>query len=300
MKRFFKGLFILIILVCIAYALASSIEKIDKGKMGIVEDLRTKKIIRIVRPVAGGYAFVWQGLFPGRFTFHQLPEDRVALHDIKIAMPNLENLKDDYYTVGIPIRVQYRIDWQKFSDIAKLANDASDLDGMVRRYFEHALKKEIQPYLYPAYQREALANQMNAMLERIKKDLVSEFQPLGLVLVGAHIFGSIYLPDRMLYNEGLLHAADLRKVDRMIEKGLLEVKSGVARDKIKNEQYYLKLFEISKLIKNNPDILKYIYIDKLGPNVKVILSSDTTGLPAVLEEAKASKKGKPREIDNLK
>jgi hypothetical protein len=300
MKRFFKGLFILIILVCVAYALVSSIEKIDKGKMGVVEDLRTKNIIRIVRPQAGSYAFVWQGLFPCWFSFYEQPEERAALYDIKIAIPNLENLKEDYYNLVIPIRVLYRIDWQKFSDTAKLANNARDLEAMVKRYFENGLKKETLLYLYPAYQREALTNQMNSIMERIKKEVASEFQLLGLALVSATVFGSISLPDRMLYNEGLLHAADLRKVDRIIEKGLLEVRSSVAREKIKNEQFYLKLFEISKLIKSNPDILKYIYIDKLGGNVKVILSSDTTGLPTMLEEAKMPKKGKPREIDNLK
>ena len=300
MKRSLKGFVILVIILGVVYVLLFSIERIGEGKRVVVEDLRTKKIVRVVRPLVNGYAFVWQASLPCWFSFNETQTERIARYDIKIVIPSLDNLKEDYYRLIVPLRVQYRIDWQRFSDSSKLADNGRELDDTVKLYFENALKKEMQAYLHPVYQREALALQINAMTERSGKEVGSEIKALGLVLVNAAVFGGISLPDRALYNEGVLHAADLRKMDRTIEKGLMEVRSSMAREKIKNEMFYGKLLEISKIIKNNPDILKYIYIDKMGGNVKVILSSDATGLPNLLEEAKIPKKGKPEDIDNLK
>jgi hypothetical protein len=300
MRRSLKGFIILVIILGIAYMLVFSVERIGEGKRGVVEDLRTKQIVRVIQPLVRGYAFVWHASFPCWFSYSETQTERIARYDIKIAIPGLDNLREDYYRLIVPLQAEYRIDWQKFSDISKLADNGRELDDTVRTYFEIALKKEMQAYLHPAYQREMLALQINAITERSRKEVESEIKPLGLTLVNAAVIGGVSLPDRALYNEGMLHAADLRKTDRTIEKGLMEIRSGMDREKIKNEILYGKLREISKIIKNNPDILKYIYIDKLGGNVKVILSSDTTGLPNLLEEARIPKKGKSGDVDNLK
>ncbi len=299
MKRSFKG-FVILVIIGVAYTGFFSVERISEDRRGLVEDLRTKKIIRVVRPHVWGHAFVWHASFPWWFSFYETPTERLVRHDIKIAIPNLENLKEDYYRLAVPLRAQYRIDWLKFSEISKLAENGREIDDAVISYFDNALKREMQAYLYPVYQREVLTNQINAIAERCRKEVQSEMKAQGLDLVNASLGGGMSLPDRALYNEGLLHAADLRKMDRTIEKGLMEIKSSIAREKIKNEIFYGKLREISKIIKSNPDILKYIYIDKMGGNVKVILSSDATGLPNFLEGGKAQKKEKSEEIDNLK
>jgi hypothetical protein len=299
-KRIPRKFTIVVILLCIAYAVIFTIKQIGSGMIGVVENKQDKKVVRVVRNDPGSRAFVWQAAFPWWFTYYEVAAERAVLYDIKLSIPNLEYLKEDYYRITIPVRVLYRIDRQKFTDAAKLRNNCRELDGTVKRYFENALKKETHAFLYPAYQRETLVAQMNAIIERIKKDVGVEFQNLNLVLSGVSVVGGLSLPDRNIYNEGMLHAADLRKMDKQFEKGLREIRSSNDREKIKNELFYSKLLEISKIISRNPEILKYIYIDKLGGNVKLILSSDRTGLPALLEEAKKPGKGKPGEIDNLK
>jgi len=63
---------------------------------------------------------------------------------------------------------------------------------------------------------------------------------------------------------------------------------------------------ISNLIKSNPDILKYIYIDRLAGNVKLILSSDKSGMPfgmslnEDLDKTGKSKNAAKEEINNLR
>jgi hypothetical protein len=57
---------------------------------------------------------------------------------------------------------------------------------------------------------------------------------------------------------------------------------------------------MSGIIRQNPDILKYIYIDKLGGNVKVIISPDKTGITLDVDKASAEKPVKESSVDYLK
>jgi hypothetical protein len=300
MKKFFLKTIIVVIVAGIAYVLFFSFEKIDKNRISVVEDLRSKKMVRIVRPFAGNYAFAWQGAFPWWFLVSDIPAQRSAGFTTRITAPGLENLKEDYYAIRVPIRVAYRIDPDKFSDVSKLADDGRGVDDLVKRFFESELQRELLAYLAPAYQREALVAQVDAVLGRIRKNLEAELKAFGITLSDAKITGAVIAPERAIYNEGIMHAADLRKMDRGVEKELIDARSTVERENIRNEQLYKKLLEISRIISANPDILKYIYIDKMGGNVNVILSSDDTGVPRMLERDPKPAKGKNKEIDNLK
>jgi hypothetical protein len=299
MKRFFKKFSILLLILLIGYVLFSSIEKISNGTVGVVEDLRSKKVVRMVRPGPGGYSFVWRASIPWRYSFAETPLERDVRYEIRISIPDMENLKEEYYHIRIPLNVGYRIDPQKFSDIAALGREGRPLDDLVKRFFTSVIEKELMAYLYPVYQREAIAARMNIVMETTKGDIDQDLRSHGLVLVRAALSGAVSLPGRTLYYEGMQYAADLRRKDRSAELGLIDVRGRVERQKIENRQFYSKLREISSIIADNPEILKYIYIDKMGGNVKVILSSDASGVPAMLNGTAKPKKGAPVEIDNL-
>ncbi len=64
MKNFILKTTVAVIIAGIAYLLFFSLVKIDAGMMCVVEDLRVKKAVAIVRPVAGDFGFVWQGALP--------------------------------------------------------------------------------------------------------------------------------------------------------------------------------------------------------------------------------------------
>ena len=300
MKKFLLKTIIVVIVAGIAYILFFSVTKIDKNRICVVEDLRSKKIVRIVRPFAGNYAFAWQGSFPWWFLISDLPAQRSASFMIRITVPGLEYLKEDYYVIRVPIQAAYRIDQDKFGDVSKMVDEGRGVDDLVKKFFENELQRELLAYLTPAYQREALIAQLDTILKRMQKNLEGELKAFGIDLTDAKIIGAVIAPERAIYNEGILHAADLRKKDRGMEKELIDVRSMVERENIKNEQFYKKLLEISRIISANPDILKYIYIDKMGDNVNVILSSDDTGVPRMLEKNVNPAKSKTKEIDNLR
>jgi hypothetical protein len=300
MKKFLLKTIAVVLVVGLAYILFFSVEKIDAGRICAVQDLRSKSIVRVVRPVMGNYAFVWQGAFPWWFTLSELPAQRAAGIKVKIGFPELNFVKEDYYHLWIPLRVVYRIDREKFTDISRLGDGGRALDDLVNSLFQGELQREINPFLTPGYQREALAAQIEPIMSRAIKNLEGEFGNNGLEVVSAKISGAVVLPERAVYNEGILHAADLRKMDRTKEMELIGIRGAIDREKLKNEQFYANLLKISKIISGNPDILKYIYIDKLGGNVNVILSSDSSGVPRMLEKTASPQKGKPREIDNLR
>ncbi len=300
MKKFLLKTVAVVFVVGIAYILFFSVEKTDAGRICVVQDLRSNTVVRIVRPLMGNYAFVWQGAFPWWFSISEIPGKRAAAMKVKIGFPELSFLKDDYYHLWVPLRVVYRIDGERFTDAASLGSNGRDLDDLVNTLIQGELQQEMNPLLAPAYQREALIAQMEPILARVMKKLENDFKTYGIELVSAKISGAMVFPERGVFNEGIIHVADLRKMDRLKEMELIGVRSAIERDKIKKEQFYANLLKISKIISANPDILKYIYIDKLGGNVNVILSSDSSGVPRMLEKIDKPTKGKPREIDNLR
>ncbi|HOT43808.1 MAG TPA: hypothetical protein PLM53_05085 [Spirochaetota bacterium] len=300
MKNFLIKTIAVVFVVGIVYGLFFSVEKIDAGTLCVVQDLRSKTVVRVARPIVGNYAFVWQGALPWWFSISNLPVRRSAGITVKISFPELSLLKDDNYHLWVPLRVVYRIDGDSFAETARLGDGGRGLDELVTALFQGELQEELHPLLAPAYQREVLAAQLAPAIERAAKKLEGDFKTSGIKLVSAKMSGTPVLPEKAVYNEAVIHAADLRKMNRAREMDLIGIQASLERDKLKNEQFYANLLRISTIISANPDILKYIYIDKLGANVNVILSSDSSGIPRMLEKSDKPVKGKPKEIDNLR
>jgi hypothetical protein len=300
MNKFMLKTTLAVLIIGIAYLLFFSLVKIEGGMLCVVEDLRTKKAVALARPVVKNYAFVWQGALPWWFLVSEVTDRRSPRINAGIVIPGLEGLKEQYYRISVPIRISYRIEVARFTDPALLGGDGRGVDDMVGRLFERELQHELNRSLAPVYQRENIAAQADTAVAAVAAVLEKELAGEGIALSGARITGTVYLPSQQVYNEGIAHAIDLRNMDKMIEKNLIDVRSSMERDRIKNEQFYDRLKEVSKIISANPDILKYIYIDKMAGNVKVILSSDNSGLPGMLEADKKSGKKKSREIDNLR
>lgn len=295
-----KKLLVVIVILGVAYTLFASIHKIENDRMMVVEDIKSRQIVRTSRPVFRDFVFVWQGALPCSYSLFEIPLRRSVSCSVKIAIPGLTGLTEDYYFIQVPLRVVYRIDGKGFSDNTLLRENCRNLDAAVVKLFEDAIGNEFGKYTALVYQRDALAAQIVPLMNKIKRDLQPEFKGMGLALVSAGVPGSVLLPEFATYTEGLQHAAELRKLDKAMQKDLIEMRGTVEREKIKNEQFYSRLLEISRIIGKNPDMLQYIYIDKMAGNVKVILSSDNTGLPGFLENVKKQKKGKPRDVDNLR
>ena len=81
----------------------------------------------------------------------------------------------------------------------------------------------------------------------------------------------------------------------------MHLRNSLEKDKIASEAYYEKLSRIGNMIKDNPEILKYIYIDKLAGNIKVIISSEKNAMPVIFGQDQDVKDSDlKKEIDNLR
>ncbi len=302
MKTTLRKVFVILIVAFTALVLFFSILKVDPNSICVIRDLRTGEMVKIVRPVVGNYSIAWQGVFPWWFIVYEVPARRVVEFNAVIVITGLEESKKERYHVNIPVRMKYRIDTEQFTDAGKMAENGRGIDELVGRYIEAQLQREMARFLAPVYQPEAIAADVEPAVARARSAIAADLAALGIRIDDVKLPGTAFIPDRALHLEGLQHAANLRVIDNMLEKDIIEARNRVVHEKIISEQFYERLKKISRLIKANPDILKYIYIDKMAGNVKLILSPDSTGVPQMLEleKGKPSKKVQSREIDNLK
>lgn len=300
MKQSLRKAIAVLVALAAGYALIFSVVILDSERITVIQDLRSGSVVKILRPLFWRVSLAWQGAFPWWFLVSEVPRSRAVDFQARIVIPGCEDLKKDVYHVHVPVRLKYRVNAARFTDGARLAGNGTGADELAEDYIRKGLQRELSPYLAPVYQPEALAAQAEGALESAYDTVFKDCADRGIDLVEAKLTGAALVPDRALHLEALQHAANLRGIDNMLEKDLIEERNRVTRQKISNEELYGKLKVISKLIAANPELLKYIYIDKMAGNVKLILSSDSSGVPRLLEAEKSLKKGKTKEIDNLR
>lgn len=300
MKQSLRKAIAVLVALAAGYVLFFSIVMLDSKVIKVIQDLRTGSIVTIVRPLFWRVSLAWQGAFPWWFLVSEVSTTRAVDFQATIVIPGCEELKKEIYHVRVPVRLKYRINPGRFTDGARLADNGRGVDELAGEYIRMGLQRELGPFLGPLYQPEVLAAQVEGALANAYDTVYRDCTERGIDLVEAKLTGLAMIPDRALHLEAIQHAANLRAIDNMLEKDLIEERNRVTRQKISNEQFYEKLREMSRLIAANPELLKYIYIDKMAGNVKLILSSDSTGVPGLLEADKSLKKGKKKEIDNLR
>jgi len=113
------------------------------------------------------------------------------------------------------------------------------------------------------------------------------------------VIGSVSIPGPEIYQEGVTLAAELRQIENTRQKDLLILENKLQKEDFRNKKYLENLKEIAKLVKNNPDLLKYLYIKGFAKNVRAIITPDRTGLPFGLDFGEKE----PRtagDVDNLR
>jgi hypothetical protein len=297
MKKFFLLFLFLIIALLAGYLFLFAVITPGEGKMGIVEDLRNKKAVKVF---TGERRFIWQGAIPWWFSIYELSLKKSAEYSISVYPPPLEELKKSSYEVRFLYSVSYKIDPERYMENINSGSGSDDIDKTIHSFLREISAKVVFRYYVPVYRAGALSKDKDLIVREISASLKEKYESLGIDMLGISLTGDIEYPDRAVYNEGKVYISELRKLDRENEKELRRVKSRLEQIRVEEEDRYEKYREMSKIIQENPDILKYIYIDKIGDNVKVIISSDS-GYPLNLE----SKTGKTDqqtkgEIDNLR
>jgi hypothetical protein len=249
-----------------------------------------------------GWAFEWQGVYPGRIRVMRFQKRSAESTVIGLSIPAVEELKSERYVIKIPVSFTLHVDPRALSVAPeKLASQKNAIASFAGQALGGYLSKEASAYLEPVYNRNGLSQAQGDIVKKAGEKWIGFLGRAGIDVTSFEISGSVSLPDERLYYEGVAFLRELRELERSEKKELVALKGSLEREKLRRQEFMDKLTETSRLLKTNPDLLKYIYIDKLAGNVKVIIAPDKSGMPFGMNFAEPTgKPGQREEIDNLK
>jgi hypothetical protein len=294
-----KKILVVLILSLICYTAYNCVSEVDAAYFGVVEDRNTHAVIRILKP---GYNFVRQGLMPWDISTGVYPIRYSETINIKIPIPSLEDLESELYSLKMSFSVGYEADVDSaMLSLSGMKKDKNIFRDVIEKNIRISLLKELSRYFIPVYKKSVLEKERDDFIKRVNDDVVKKSSAAGLKISRFETAGAFYIPDDSFYAEGLKYLDEIRKIERSNRKELMLLQSTVTREDIVTRKYVEKLKEISKLIKENPGLIRYIYIDKLAGNVKVLVSPDRIGMPFDSSISGDIDRGsKKSEIDNLR
>jgi hypothetical protein len=297
MKIFFKLFIKITIILFVIYSLYFTLNKATGDEIIILKDINNNRIIHVY---TGTYNFIWQGILPWRYNIIKVPVKYASIVNILIKIPSLSALNDDAYQIKLPVNINYRINKSNIPDISYLISKA-DIEKYIIDKSSIICQSFLIRYLEPKYNRDEIIKNEKTIYESVKSELIKKFVNLGVIIDEIEFISTGYYPDNRLYAEGLIQNKEMRDLDFSNRKQEILLSKKLIKERYENELYYEKLLKVSSMIKDNPEILKFIYIDKLGDDIKVIISSDKTGLPAMFSDTiNNAKPGVKGDVDNLR
>jgi hypothetical protein len=240
---------------------------------------------------------------PWRYTISKMSVDRLAIINIPIKIPALSALDDDIYLIKLTADIGYQIDKTNLPDILYL-NNKEKIEDYITKKAAAISWTVLADYIEPAYNKNNILSNEKIIAETIKNELLKKTKGFGIVLNKVDFILPGYYPDNRNYARGVAQCEELHALDFENKKDEIRLNKQLIKDRKNYELYHDKLIQISALIRDNPDILKFIYIDKIGKDIKVIISSDKTGMPAMFGDS-LDKTDKPKpdmkgNIDNFR
>ena len=299
MKKLIKTILIIILVVAAGYFTYSCVVFINDGTIGIAEDTSDNVVLQVVEP---GMNIIWQSIIPGRVKVYRVPIKDSSFADISVDIPPLGNLESRYYEIKIPLVFQYSLSPGNISfDPGELKDGKKYINNTIKRIAAAEIDKEFSRYLTPAYNRGMLVLRSDELIESAFERIIKRSSSLGIELSDLSLSGNVSFPERSVYYEGVRYYNELRQLEKDNKKEMIRLQNELKKQSLTRGKYLEKLKEISALVKGNPELLKYIYIDKLGDNVKVILSSERGGVPFGLPLDEMKDDGATTgDIDNLR
>lgn len=291
MKILLKILFLLLAAAAV-YAGFSAYNPVRGGMAAVVAD---KKSGNVVSVIAKERRFVPYSALTWKYSVEMLPLKSSVMRDIRVDIPALKELDRDAFSIIIPIKVDFTIR-PELPNLNLLKNAAAGFTELLERELKAELGFLLQDYLTPAYRSAALIEARDDIIKKLNETISAKFANEGINIDDLRYMSAISLPDNRRYEEGLVYLENLRRMLIENDRKLIEIKGQLERDAQSTESLYKKYREISLIINENPAILKYIYIDKMAGNLKLIISSDKSAFPAFLDEnAGAYRENKSKE-----
>ncbi|MCL2155716.1 MAG: hypothetical protein FWH53_08640 [Leptospirales bacterium] len=297
MKVAIKLLLKILLLLLIVYGSYFSLYMAADDEIIFLKDLSNNKNIHIF---SAPINFIRQGVMPWKYTISKISVDHSAMINISIKIPALSALDDDIYAIKLCADMGYQIDKTNLPDILHL-NSIDDIENYITKKATAITWAVLENYIEPVYNKSRILSNEKIITDTVTNELIRKTKDSGIVLNKVDFILPGYYPDDRIYTGGVAKNEALRDLAFENKKDEIRLNKQLIEDRKNYELYHEKLLRISTLIKDNPDILKFIYIDKIGKDIKVIISSDKTGLPAMFDEsldkAKSDKKG---DVDNFR
>ena len=287
-------------LVIAAFIIAAAVYIFVKAVVFVGDDvvaIVTDTEYQIIGLLKKGVNVVPQALFhPVRVTY--IPLYGSCKADIIVPIPPLEQIKSKNYSITIPVSIQYTFDADKLQlDLKSMHSNADYVKEIITIALVDAVNTQFRKYLVPVYKYFPLQanfqNEFTVVINTVKEVCVKR----GLVIDDVKV-GNVYLPDYAIYAEGKRFLLEVLQQEKDNALQLARLQQKLNEDGLASKQRIEHLEKISELIQKNKDILRYIYIDKLADNVKVIVTSDKeAGFDIFNTEDSGSVK---KDVDNFK
>ena len=298
MKQRLLKLFFFLLTLVVLYGCIMSYYSLEKGTVAVVRDLKRGQIVEVYE---GAHSFIWYGTLPWLFAVDRLHTERSVSRELRIPIPTLKGLEGNDGAVVVPVRIKYVIDQEKVRNLRLLQEQGAAFDRYIGKRIEGFLAWDLRPSLHPLYRAPLIEKQISEILAAAKE---SSFEKWGieeaLVLEIMPLRPPVY-PGVAQYQEGLRFLQEMKRTSMENSREMLRVKNRLEMDRLNQKALLDKYRDMGALVKENPDILKYIYIDKMADDLKVIISSDKSGLPLFLDREQEDTHKSPRgEVDNLR
>jgi len=297
MKKFFKTIIFLAVIAALFYGAYLSFRIIPENSFVIVFDHKNKRVDSVV---SSGKKFIYKGLLFKNFSLIPYSSDGGFSSQIRMCIPGLEVLDEVTYDILIPVEISYRLNPKKIRMPAdfKSRNFVKD---MIEESLTKNFARELSILLKNGYSVELLESGYLNAEEKVFAGSKDFLNRNGIVISQIRINGIVRYPTNELYQSAKAFASEFLKLKNQYK---LDVERAMQNIKLRNielEDYYKELDKMSVVIKNNPAILKYIYIDKMSTGLKFYPPIDYSGYPLNLDETGVqSVPPKGQDIDNLK
>ncbi|HON77091.1 MAG TPA: hypothetical protein PK544_01250 [Spirochaetota bacterium] len=294
-----KKVFLIILLVAIAYTGFTSIIIVPEKSVTIVSLEHTGEVVQVCGP---GVNYVMKGVLFWKICSVTFPLHNRQHIEAVIPIYPLQTLDSTYYSIIVPVSVSYTIDLvNAYITKDSVVNQKSIFLNAISNIVKNTFAGSFETYMRTGYRRNELERDFTRIFSIVFESVKKQCGDAGIVLNDFTLSGMPVFPDERTYNSGLQYLAELRAIEKETKKELIILQGKLKKEQIKNKQLLSKLRAISTLVKDNPDLLRFLYIDKMSGNVKVIISPDKSGFPFGLGFDSVRSKKSPRgEIDNLR
>jgi hypothetical protein len=303
MKKFFFLIIFLAIVSGAGYFAYATIKHVPDGQLLIVFDTTED---RVLYSCETGWHVIPYTVIPGRVSLYPVDTSGAFSINLELALPELTLLDDDEYSIHYGLSLEYELQTESFVPTKSFLTEPEKIiQSAVSLYARNAFTELLSNYVGSSYDPVEINNDWNEIKTSLFSRIKSGAKKQNVVITTISENSVIKIPSEEIYLYGMTLRDDLLELRKKHAINLESVQHSLDLKAIESNTYYEHLQKISDLISTNPDLLKYMYIEKLGENVEIILPQSITGFPLGLDSTEPPAKAVPQEqsdqdIDNLR